>query len=103
MITGQFNSGLEPVFVLKVLGPDGEAREIEAVIDTGFSNYLTLPPEMINALALDSIGIESVRLADGGEIPSELCLARIAWNEQERSIEINVLESGALVGIALMI
>jgi len=41
MITGQVNSDLEPVIGLTVLGLHGEAREIEAVIDTGFSGYLT--------------------------------------------------------------
>lgn len=43
MITGQVSSKREAVISLTVSGSQGETREIEAVIDTGYSSYLTLP------------------------------------------------------------
>jgi clan AA aspartic protease len=102
MISGQVNSNLEAVILLTVLGPYGEAREIEAIIDTGFSGYLTLPPEIITTLGIDAIAVEQAILADGAGIPSELCMAKIVWDGRERAIEINTLESDPLVGMALL-
>jgi len=102
MITGQVNSKREAVVLLTVCGPQGETREIEAIIDTGYSNYLTLPTEMIATLGLSTIGTEQLTLADGSEITSELCLATIVWDGQERTIEVDTLESEPLIGLALL-
>ena len=43
MIQGVVNAALEAVIPLTLQGPAGQTREIEAVIDTGFSGSLTLP------------------------------------------------------------
>ena len=51
MIEGFVNADYEPVVSLPLRGPAGQAREIEAVIDTGFNGYLTLPPPL--AVAMD--------------------------------------------------
>ncbi len=37
MIEGVVNAAYEPVVVLTVHGPSGQATEIEAIIDTGFN------------------------------------------------------------------
>ena len=44
MIEGNVNVHLEAVVTLPLLGPEGQAREIDAVVDTGFNGYLILPP-----------------------------------------------------------
>ena len=73
MISGHVNSKLEAVISLSIIGLQGEVREVEAVIDTGFSDYLTLPVEVVTALGLSSIGVEQLTLADGSEITAYLC------------------------------
>jgi predicted aspartyl protease len=42
MITGLVNPDYEAVIRLRIQGPGGHEREIDAVIDTGFNGYLTL-------------------------------------------------------------
>ena len=50
MIEGVVNGFLEAVVSLPVRGP--EDREIEAVIDTGYSCNLALPPELVAELGV---------------------------------------------------
>jgi predicted aspartyl protease len=52
MITGMVNANREATIRLVVSGPSGQQQEIEAIIDTGFTGFLTLPPALIQALGL---------------------------------------------------
>ena len=52
MITGVVNANREAVISLVVIGPDGQQSEIEAIIDTGFSGFPTLPPPLVTTLGL---------------------------------------------------
>jgi clan AA aspartic protease len=102
MITGYVNSNLDAVISLSVSGSQGLAHEIEAVIDTGYSGYLTLPGSVIAALGLSNVGLGYLTLADGNEIPSDLYLATVVGDGQERTTEVDTLETEALVGMALL-
>ena len=48
-MTGNVNADLEPSVRLTVHDAGGQPRELEAVIDTGFNGFLTLPPALIAA------------------------------------------------------
>jgi clan AA aspartic protease len=102
MITGYVNSKLDAVISLPVYGPQGLTHEIEAVIDTGYSGYLALPNAVIAALGLSSVGLGYLTLADDSEIVSALYPATLVWDGQERAVEVDSLETEALVGMALM-
>ena len=52
MISGWVNAFREAVVRLPVQGARGREQAIEAVLDTGFNGYLTLPPELIAELGL---------------------------------------------------
>ena len=47
VIEGTVNSSYEAVISIPLRGPGGQAREIEAVIDTGYSGFLVLPPHSL--------------------------------------------------------
>lgn len=99
---GLVNSKREAMIWITVCAPQGERREIEALIDTGYSGYLTLTPALIDTFRLTTLGTEQLTLADGSEISTDLCLATIVWDGQERTIEVDSLESEPLVGMALL-
>lgn len=102
MITGYLNTKLEAVIALEVFGADGQPHTIEAVIDTGYSSFLTLPASVVSALGLNSIGNEQLTLADGSEIVSAICQATIIWDGQLSDIAVDTLETMPLIGMAMM-
>jgi len=58
---GAVNAELEAVVLLSVSGPQGKTQEIEAVIDTGYNGYVTLPPAMVERLRLPLVSTTSRR------------------------------------------
>ena len=52
MITGMVNAHREALIPLSVQNANGQARAIDAVIDTGYTGGLTLPSALIAALGL---------------------------------------------------
>ena len=50
MITGIVNVDLEAVLRFSVGDAAGHSHDVEAVIDTGFNGFLTLPPALVAAL-----------------------------------------------------
>ena len=47
MIQGVVNAAYEAVVALSLRGPAGQAQDIEAVVDTGYSGFLTLPTTVV--------------------------------------------------------
>ena len=52
MIEGSVNAAYEAVVALSLQGPGGRTRDIEAVVDTGYSGFLTLPAALVAELGL---------------------------------------------------
>lgn len=52
MITGVVTADHQVVIPLTVRGPTGQEQEIEAIIDTGFDGWLSLPSSLIALLGL---------------------------------------------------
>jgi predicted aspartyl protease len=52
MINGVVTGDRQAVIHLTVRGPTGLEQEIEAIIDTGFDGYLSLPSSFIVFLSL---------------------------------------------------
>lgn len=102
MMTGQVNSKREAVISLTLCKSQTEERQIETVIDTGYSGYLALSAELIAEFSLISIGTQQVTLADGREVDSAIYPATIVWDGRRRAIEIDNLETVPLVGMALL-
>ncbi len=63
MIEGVVNAAREAVIALIVRGPAGRTLNIEAIIDTGFGGFLTLPPALVAELGLSLEGIGRATLA----------------------------------------
>ena len=68
MIEGVVNSAFDAVVNLVIRGSSGRAREIEAVIDTGYSGFLTLPLALVAELELPYFTSGTAFLADGAEV-----------------------------------
>ncbi|HVF61596.1 MAG TPA: clan AA aspartic protease [Thermoanaerobaculia bacterium] len=102
MIVGEVNSLPEAVVRLAVRGPAGQEREIEAVVDTGYTGALTLPAELISELALPFRSLTRALLADGRETICATHEANVKWGQQIRRVSILAAETGPLLGMALL-
>ena len=65
MVTGTVNSRYEMTIKLPVRNSAGQQQEIEAVLDSGFTGSLTLPPSLIASLGLPWRSRSSAILANG--------------------------------------
>ena len=82
MITGRVNKHYEAIVRLVVRGPQGQAEEIEAIIDTGFSGWLSLPTATIAQLGLPFRRRGRAFLADGSESIFDIYEGTVVWNGQ---------------------
>jgi clan AA aspartic protease len=101
MITGVVRSD-EGRIRLKVKGLRGREQEIEAVIDTGYTASLTLPPAIIAALGLRWRSSDRYSLADGSERIVDVYVSRVEWDGKVRTILAVEVDSDPLVGMRLL-
>jgi len=80
----------------------GQASRVEAIIDTGFTGYLTLSASQISELGLKEKGAREARLADGQLATFRTFLATILWHQTQRQIMVLQSDAGALIGMALL-
>lgn len=102
MIVGAVNGRLEAVVEVSVSGPDGRAGEVEAVIDTGFSEFLTLPPALVEELRLPRAGEMSALLADGTKADFGVFDATVHWDDRPRGVAVAAADTKPLVGMSLL-
>jgi clan AA aspartic protease len=76
--------------------------QIEFVVDTGFNDYLTLPPQAISAMNLPQYSNTSVRLADGSETMLSIHSATIIWERIELVVPVLAAGVKPLIGTSLM-
>jgi clan AA aspartic protease len=101
MITGVVKSD-EGRVRLTMRGFRGRKREIEAIIDTGYTEWLTLPPDMIAALGLRWQSLDRGTLADGSECLFDVYVAKVVWDGKERRVLVDEADTDPLVGMALL-
>jgi clan AA aspartic protease len=102
MMTGIVNADLEALLRLSVRDAGGHPHEVEAVIDTGFNGFLTLPPALVAALGLPWLCRQQGQLADGSFQAFDVYVATVDWDTQPRSLEVEATDAQPLVGMALM-
>jgi len=102
MITGVVNGALEATLRMAVFDVNRQAHEIEAVVDTGFSGSLTLPPALIAALALTWLCRQQGVLADGQLHVFDVHTATILWDGQPRTVEVEAVDAQPLLGMDLL-
>ena len=102
MIQGVVNAAYEPVITLALQGPSGQSRDIEAVVDTGFNGFLTLPTVLVSELGLPFISIGRAILANGNEIAYEVYGVAVLWDGHPRYVEADAADTTPLVGMLLL-
>jgi clan AA aspartic protease len=102
MIHGVVSRNREATISLVVVNESRQTKLITAVIDTGYTGFLSLPSEIISELGLSWTGIDRSTLGDGSEVTFEVYAAKVIWDGEYRDIPINEAETDPLVGISLL-
>jgi clan AA aspartic protease len=103
MITGQVNAILEARIPLDVEDNTGLTHLVDAVIDTGFTGFLSLPPVRIAALSLSWLHELTMILADGTMIQVDVYTGVVIWDGQARTVRVSAVDKmDPLVGMKLL-
>ena len=102
MIEGSVNSAYEAIIPLRLYGANGQTLDISAVVDTGYSGFLTLPTQIVAELALPFAAFGQAILADDTETSFDVHYVTVLWDGQERDIEADASGSTPLAGMSLL-
>ena len=102
MNTGIVNANREATIRLMALGSQGHQQDIEAIIDTGFTGFLTLPPAILGALGLSWLCRQAGMLADGRVKYFDVYVATVLWDGQPRMVEVEAADAEPWVGMGLL-
>ncbi|HET6384925.1 MAG TPA: clan AA aspartic protease [Armatimonadota bacterium] len=95
-------TGRHALLPIPIRLPNQPDFPVEFVVDTGYTDYLTLPPTAVAALNLPLLHRIPAALADDTTIEVSVHLATILWDGAE--LEVPVLATGRrpLLGAALL-
>ena len=93
---------LEPRVAIGIAGFDRVFRSEEAVIDTGFTGWLTLPAATIKRLGLTYYGQRPANQASGDAEMFDIYSTLVLWHGTPRPVPVHLAEGSPLIGMALL-
>lgn len=102
MMHGFVNQRCEAVIRIAVDHANAPKQIIEAVIDTGFTGFLSLPPSTITNLGLPWYFRDVGTLGDGSEVVFDMHKATVIWDGKPQIIDVAASEADPLIGMSLL-
>jgi clan AA aspartic protease len=102
VIRGTVNPQREAVVPLRVRGPSGIECDVDAVIDTGFSGVLTLPPALISALNLPHRSQVGIQLGDGTIRRFDTYDVEVEWDGVWLNAAATEIDATPLLGVGIL-
>lgn len=99
---GIVDQNCEATIQLVVGNVDSQRQMIDAVIDTGFTGFLTLPSSVLADLNLRAYRREEGILGDGSTCVFDVYRGLVIWDGELRRIDINESDTEPLVGMSLL-
>jgi clan AA aspartic protease len=87
---------------LTIHGLRGRQQEIEAVVDSGYTGWLTLSSSVIQALDLRWQTFGRGTLADGSVSHFDVYRAKVSWDARVRSAFVDEFDATPLEGMRLL-
>ena len=84
---GGVNDNLEAVIALPLQDSHGQILEAKAVVDTGFSACLSLPPVLMEDLKPPAAGDGEAVLADDSQAAFDMYGVTVLWDGQSMYVE----------------
>jgi clan AA aspartic protease len=102
MMQGFVNQNCEAIIRIAVGNASDPKQMITAVIDTGFTGFLSLPPSIIESLNLPWRFRDIATLGDGSEVVFEMYAANAIWDGKIQVVDVAASEADPLVGMSLL-
>ena len=102
MIEGFVNDACEAVVALPLQGTAGQVQDIDAVIDTDYSGFLTLPATLVAELGLPFAYVGRAFLANDDEVSFDVHDVTVLWDGRPRHVKADATGSTPLVGMLLL-
>ena len=99
---GVINSDCEAIIKVAIGRIGSPKIAVSAVIDTGFTSFLSLPLSIIIDLGLPWHYRDIGTLGDGSEVVFEIYKASVIWDGQDQIIDVVASEADPLVGMGLL-
>ena len=103
MMTGRFLPSREFAVELTLRDLEGNPVDLTAVVDTGFSGFLTVPFSVIGRLGLMQTDMEEATLADGSVLRFGVYEVTLDWDDDERTVPAYATQSSALLGVSMLL
>lgn len=81
---------------------DDRTVTVDAVVDTGATTFLTLPPETVRTLDFHYVGERPAELATGEVTMTDTYAARVLWDGEMRTAVVHEASGEPLLGMALL-
>ena len=91
---------------IKVLGAGKStgksSRTVNAVVDTGYTGSLSLPPTAVRSLGMRFFGKRRAELADGRVVTFDVYAGSVIWDGRPLAVEIDESPCDPLIGMKLL-
>jgi clan AA aspartic protease len=94
--------GREAYVRLTLLGSRGRQLEIDALVDSGYTGWLTLPSAITATLNLPWETTGRGVLADGSVSAFDVYRAKVIWDGRARSIFVDEFDATPLIGMSML-
>jgi clan AA aspartic protease len=102
MMFGTVNHSCEAIIKIAVGRLGLPKISVDAVIDTEFTSFLSLPLSIITDLGLPWHYRDIGTLGDGSEVIFEIYKAAIIWDGQNQIVDVAASDADPLVGMGLL-
>ena len=102
MMFGVVNNNCEAIIKVAVGRIGSPKITVNAVIDTRFTSFLSLPLSIITNLGLPWHYRDVGTLGDGSEVVFEIYKAAVIWDGQSQAVDVAASDAEPLVGMSLL-
>jgi clan AA aspartic protease len=102
MAQGFMRDASEAILPIDVSGKSGAIITLDAIVDTGFSEFLTLPSALIDELELTRTTLVTIRLADGSRRTANVYKGSVRIEDLWLEIGIEESEGDIILGMGLL-
>lgn len=102
MMFGVVNDNCEAIIKVAVGRIGSPKITIDAVIETGFTSFLSLPLSLMTELDLPWHYRDVGTLGDGSEVVFEIYKAAAIWDGQNQIVDVAASDADPLVGMGLL-